>query len=181
MSEFRSAYRYALAIISVAEEQGKLDEMNKDVQLLEKLINESREMFLFLKSPVVNAERKKRLLTELLKGNVGDITMKFLILLASKGREGLLPEIIQQFYRLRDQRLGILNVNMKTTVKFSEAQERQLISQLERVTGKKIRLSSIIDASLKGGFTVQHDDTVWNASVRRQLELLRSRFIEAAA
>ena len=178
MSKFRAAYRYALAVISVAEEQKKLDEMNSDFQFLEGNINQSRDMLLFLKSPVVNSERKKRILSELFQGTVGDVTMKFLNLLASKGREGLLPEIIQQFYRLRDQHLDILNVTARTAVKFSDAQEHQLIGQLERVTKKKIRIGFVVDPSLKGGFTVQYDDTVWDASVRHQLELLLEQFVE---
>jgi F-type H+-transporting ATPase subunit delta len=181
MSEFRASYRYALAMIGVAEELKKLDEVNKDFEFLEKLINQSDELRLFLKSPVVNAEKKKRLLAEIFQGKVNDSTMKFMILLASKGREGLLPEIIRQFYRLRDEHLGILNVMAKTAVKFTEAQEKQLVSQLEHVTKKKIRISYLVDPSLKGGFTVRHEDTVWDASVSHQLELLRQQFAEGTA
>ena len=181
MSEFRAAYRYALAMIGVAQELKKLDEVNKDFEFLEKLINQSDELRLFLKSPVVNAEKKKRLLAEIFQGKVYDGTMKFMILLASKGREGLLPEIIRQFYRLRDERLGILNVTTKTAVKFTEAQEKQLVDQLERVTKKKIRITYLVDPSLKGGFTVQHEDTVWDASVSHQLELLREQLVEGTA
>jgi F-type H+-transporting ATPase subunit delta len=177
MSEFRAASRYALALISVAEDDKTLDSVSGDLEMLEKLINQSRDIVLFLKSPIVNAEKKKRVLKELFEGNVGKLVMAFLLLLTSKGREGLLPEIILQFYRLRDERLGILNVEARATVKFSDAQEKQLVAQLERVTHKKLRISFIADPSLKGGFTVQHDDTVWDASVRRQLELLRERFV----
>jgi F-type H+-transporting ATPase subunit delta len=181
MSEFRAAHRYALAMISVAEETKALEKVNKEFEWLNALISQSHEFFIFLKSPVVNTEKKKRVLTEILQGKVSDLTMKFVVLLASKGREGLLPEITRQFFRLRDERLGILNVTAKTAVPFTGTQEKQLSDQLEHVTKKKIRMNYIIDPSLKGGFTVQHDDTVWDASVRRQLELLRERFTEAAA
>ena len=63
----------------------------------------------------------------------------------------------------------------------NEDQEKKLIAQLETATKKKIRLTYVTDASLKGGFVVQHDDTVWDASVRRQLEVLRERFVEGTA
>src|SRR5262245_50897689 len=110
MSEFRAAYRYAVAFLAVAEEMKKLDEVSRDLASIDKLIKDSREFMLFLKSPVVNSAKKKQTLTEILRGSISEITQKFVLLLASKGREGLLPEVIQQFYKLRDVRLGILNV-----------------------------------------------------------------------
>ncbi len=176
MTDSRAAHRYALALIEVAEEQKALERVHQDLEFLDNLIGTSRELHLFLVSPVVNSEKKKRVLKELLAGRVTELTMHFVMMLAAKGREGLMREIIAQFSRLRDERLGILSVTARTVVKFSDAQVRHLVSQLERATRKKIRISFLTDPSLKGGFTVQHDDTVWDASVRRQLELLRDRF-----
>ena len=178
MSEFRAAYRYALALIGVAEEVNKLDDVNNDLTSLEKLIKDSKEFTLFLKSPVVNSEKKKRVLTEILQGKTSELTLKFVLLLAGKGREGLLPEIIQQFSKLRDERLGILRVTARSTVAFKPEQEKLLISQIETATKKSVRMSYVIDPALKGGFMVQHDDTVWDASVRHQLEVLWERFVE---
>jgi F-type H+-transporting ATPase subunit delta len=176
MSEYKAAYRYALALIGVAEETKALDAVNKDLAYVEALHKESSEFMSFLKSPVVNKEKKKSVFTELLSNKVSDVTLKFILLMTSRDREGILPEIIQQFYRLRDERLGILNVTVRTASKFSETQERSLVNQLEQSTKKKIRLHFVMDPSLKGGFTVQHEDTVWDASVRHQLDVLRLRF-----
>ncbi len=178
MSEYKTSYRYALAMIGVAEEVNKLDEIGRDFEFLGKLIGSSKELLLFLKNPVVNKDKKKRAFTEILSGKVSDVSLKFILLLVSKGREGILPEIIIQFNNLRDQRMGILNVTATTAVPFTQPQEQQLVAQLERVTKKKVRMKYLIDSSLKGGFSVQHEDTVWDASVRRQLELLHERLIE---
>ncbi len=180
MSEYKAAYRYALALIGVAEEVKALDAVNKDLSSIEVMHRESAEFMSFLKSPVVNKEKKKSVFIELFQGKVNDVTFKFILLLTAKDKEGILPEIIQQFYRLRDERLGILNVAVRTAVKFSDAQEKSLVNNLEQSTKKKIRLKYVIDKSIKGGFTVQHEDTVWDASVRHQLELLRLRFAEGA-
>lgn len=181
MSDYRAAYRYALALLSVADEAKQLDEVHRDVTLVEKLANESRDFMLFLKSPIVNHEKKKKIFAELFHGKVGAVTEKFLLLLASKGREGLLPQIIREFYKLRDERLGILEVTTRTATTFTPEQEARLIRQLELATRKKIRLAFVFDPALKGGFKVQHDDTVWDASVLRQLEVLRDRFMEGPA
>ena len=58
--------------------------------------------------------------------------------------------------------------------------EAALAGQIGRVTGKKAVLTVERDASLIGGFTVQYEDTVWDASVRRQLELMRARLVGGA-
>ncbi|HZY10506.1 MAG TPA: ATP synthase F1 subunit delta [Bacteroidota bacterium] len=179
MSNFRAASRYATAVLAIAQELNKLDEVSKDFEYIERLIRDVREFSLFLKSPVIKTEKKKRLLSELFQGKLSDITFKFVTLLASKDREGILPDIIQQFYRLRDKRLGILNVKVRTAVQFLSGQEEQLMGQLERVLKKKIRVNYVKDSSLKGGFTVQYDDTVWDASVNHQLDMLRQKLVES--
>jgi F-type H+-transporting ATPase subunit delta len=181
MSESKAASRYALAFLGVAEEFKSLDAVGQDVLTLETLLRQSKEFSAFLKSPVVNKEKKKHVLAEILQKHVGELTMKFVMLLAAKGREELLPEILRQFARLRDERQGIVNVTAKTAVKFSEAQEQALVRQLEETTKKKVRINFVLEPSLKGGFLVQHDDTVWDASVAHQLELLRRRFASGVA
>jgi F-type H+-transporting ATPase subunit delta len=180
MHEMRAAYRYALALFGVAEDLKKLDEVTNDFKYLESLIA-VREFYLFLKSPVIKTEKKKQTLRNILHGKVSDVTMKFVLLLTSKDREALLPDIIPQFFALQDKRLGILRVTARTTVKFTQEQEQQLIRQLERVTKKQVRLTLVLDPSLHGGFMVQHEDTVWDASVRRQLERFNQRLIEGMA
>jgi F-type H+-transporting ATPase subunit delta len=181
MSDIRAGHRYATALLNVAAETNSIDGVNADFQSLENLILKSAEFRSFLKSPVVNVEKKKKIVAEIFKGTVSDLTLKFLLFLASKGREGLLPEIIRQYYRLRNERLGILDVKTATAVPMTKAQEQDLIAQLEKVTKKKIRIHTVIDPSLKGGFTVQHEDTVWDASVRHQLDLLREKFLQGSA
>jgi len=176
MNDTRAAYRYALALIGVSEEQKGLERVTADFEFIQNIIKEVKEFSLFLKNPIINKEKKKKILTELLAKNVSDLTLKFVMLLASKGREGLLHEVIRQFYSLREERLGILKVTARTAVRFTPEQEEKLVNNLERVTKKKVRINYIEDPSLKGGFTVEYGDTVWDASLRHQLAVLEQRF-----
>lgn len=181
MSEFRAAHRYALALIGTAGEMNVVDEVDRDLRSIDRLIRESREFGLFLRTPLIMTEKKKRVIGDLLRGTVGGLTMKFVVLLASKGREGLLPRIIEEFQHLRDERMGILPVTVRAALSFDPSQEQSLVRRLEEATKKKVRLTFVQDPSLRGGFSVQHRDTVWDASVRHQLELLRRRFVEGNA
>src|SRR5258708_6553471 len=119
MTESRAAYRYALAVLPVAEEMSALDRVSEDFRFIAELAAGSKDFSGFLKSPVINAEKKKRILTELFAGRVSELVMKFIMLLASKGREGLLVEAIHQFEVLRDRRLGILHSSVRTAVPFT--------------------------------------------------------------
>lgn len=180
MVNSRASHRYALALIEAAPDDETLATVSADFDLLGRLIAAAPDFRAFLRSPVVTNEKKKQILTEILKGKIAPLTLTFVLLTASKNREALLPEIIRQFYLLRDERLGILNVSVQSAVALTLEQEKTLTRQLGKVTGKKIRLAATINRALQGGFTVEYDDTVWDASVRRQLENLRHRFATGA-
>jgi F-type H+-transporting ATPase subunit delta len=181
MVESRAAYRYALALIGLAEEMKQLDDVSKDIHDLERLIRSSRELVLFFKSPVITREKKKTVLTELFKGKVSEVMFQFIKLLAAKDREALLPEIIVQYNKLLDQKRGIIPVIVRTASSFSKEQERQLVERLQAMTKKTPRIEFVQDASLIGGFAVQYDDTVWDGSVRHQLEVLKKRLVHGTS
>ena len=181
MSNIRAGYRYATAIIGVAAETKAIDAVQKDFQSLDALIRSSADLRAFLKSPVINAEKKKKILTEIFAKSVSELTMKFLLLLASNGREDVLPEIIRQYSRLRDERLGILDVKLEAVVPLSKAQEQEITGRLEKSSKKKVRLTTVLNPALKGGFTVQAEDRVWDASVRHELASLRERLVKGTS
>lgn len=178
MSDHRASYRYALALLTIAEERRNVDAVSRDVGTVASLMREVKDFSLFLRSPVINIERKKRILSEILKDKVDEIILKFFMLLAAKGRLPLTSEIIRKYFELRDNRAGILHVSVRTVAHFTKEQERQLIGQIEKATRKTIHLHFLTEPSLIGGFTVQMDDTVWDASVHHQLELLTEKFVE---
>ncbi len=176
MTNSRAAHRYALSILSVAEESRLIDRVSGDFALIEQMIVSSHDFALFLRSPVINMMKKRKALEAILGGRVSELTLKFVDLLVSKERESALLEIIHQFYKLRDDRLGILDVTVKVAVPMTKSQENELLNRLREATKKQVRIHFVRDPGLKGGFTIQYEDTVWDASVRRQLESLRQRF-----
>src|SRR5579862_2172536 len=114
MADSRAALRYARALLGTAQELKQLDAVNTDVLLIDGLLKGSREFRLFMQSPVINTQRKKSVFTEVLKGNVSELMFSFLILLASKKREMIVPEIIEQFKIQYDELRGIMNVTLRS-------------------------------------------------------------------
>jgi len=181
MSETRAAYRYALSLLEVAEEFKALDAVGADVDHLGSVLRSSPEFRRFVRSPIIRAEKKRAVMGELFQGKMSDVTYKFLLLLVAKNRAAILPEIVAEFKRLRDERLGIMEVTVRSAVALGAGQEKDLIAHLERVTKKHVRMNASVDASLIGGLALRYGDTVWDGSVRRQLASLRQRLIEGNA
>jgi len=178
MANIRAAKRYAEAIISGAEEKNVLTRVIADMELMDRMIRESRDLLMFLDSPVVKKDKKRSVLTEVFGGTIHELTMSFVLLLVERERENILNEIITQFFVLRDERLGIVGVEIRAAEELSKDQHEKIQKRFEGMTQKKVRLAFSIDKQLKGGFLARVGDTVFDGTVKRQLELLRKRFEE---
>jgi F-type H+-transporting ATPase subunit delta len=173
MSIAIASRRYAYAMLEVAVDGNFLEKVTEDLQNIQAVLAESRELQLALKSPLIKGDVKSRILEEIFTGKVCDKSMIFLKLLAHKKRANLLNEVVMEFNTLLDERNGYLNAEVKSATKLSDDQARELVNGLSVRTGKKIRARMTLDESLIGGFTVIIGDTVLDGSVSRQLQLLR--------
>ena len=78
---------------------------------------------------------------------------------------------------MQDEHLGIANVFVTTSTEFSKEQKNVLQSKLEKILDKKVRLNFKTDMKLVGGFIAKVDDTLYDASIKHQLELLKKQFL----
>jgi F-type H+-transporting ATPase subunit delta len=178
MSNPRIANRYAEALITTAEELHILKNVSDDLTDIQRIINDSHEFQLFLKSPVVRKEKKRQVFEATFGKSVQPLTLQFLSFLTEKGRENALQSIIESFFRLQDEILGIVNVHVKSATELSIQQIAQLEQRFETYSRKKVRINVVLDSQLIGGFIARIGDTMFDGSVKRQLELLRKRFAE---
>ncbi|MBU1299734.1 MAG: F0F1 ATP synthase subunit delta [Bacteroidetes bacterium] len=176
MKEHRVAQRYARAVLQLAEEQNKIDRVTADFQLIEKMIKSSRDFVLFLQSPIINAEKKKKIFLALFKDKVDELTFTFILLLANKNREMIIPAIISQYNELLDEKRGMAEAEVTSAAPFTDKQSGVIMNKLESMTKKKIRMKFKSDPALIGGFKVRIKDTVWDGSILHQFETLREKF-----
>jgi F-type H+-transporting ATPase subunit delta len=164
-------------LIGSAASEKSVDALWRDLDLIRGTLASSRELRLLVASPVVKPGKKGDIFSALFGKTIGRETQAFLDLLLEKQREEHLPAIITEFNALCDLRRGIVNVHVISAAEISPAQKNVLQNELGRITGKEIRLSTAVDATLRGGLVVRIGDTVLDASIRRQLEILRERFL----
>jgi F-type H+-transporting ATPase subunit delta len=175
MIPHRAAHRYALALIQTMENNAGMEVILQDMRNLREVIVSSRDMRVFLQSPVVNKEKKKSILTSLLTGKISKPMLDFIILLCEKRRENIIPLIIQEFNDLCDLRMGIIRPRVTSAIELSEKEKKSLEAQLNARYNKRIDAVYSINKDIRGGIVVQVGDTITDGSVTHQLETLRKR------
>jgi F-type H+-transporting ATPase subunit delta len=177
MADFRVLHRYAVSLLETAVEKKNLDVVTTDVQLLVDTLKQNRKLELMLESPVIRPELKLKILEEVFVKRISKESMDFLEFVISKQRENLLQSIGNRFLELRDEYLGIANVVVTAASEFTNEQKNVLQSRLEKILNKKVRLNFKIDLDLVGGFIAKVGDTLYDASIKHQLELLKKQFL----
>jgi F-type H+-transporting ATPase subunit delta len=177
------ATRYASALADVVGGGvGGLTPENalKELHAFEGALNESAELRNALTSPAVPVARKRAVV-----GRIGDIlrispiVRNFLYVLIDHRRIASLTEILHSFELIMDERLGFARAEVTSARELTEAQRAALNAQLEQLTGKRIRMRFAVDESLIGGAVARIGSTVYDGSVRGQLQTLGRRLSTA--
>jgi F-type H+-transporting ATPase subunit delta len=169
------ARRYAQALYEEAERGQGVEQVDEDVRLIQETLEGSRQLVTFFESPIVSREKKEAVVEQLFGRRLRPLTLEFLRLLVRKRREDLFPGVVRAYQALRDEQLGIMEARARAAHPLGGEEESQLVAALERLTGRRIRLRVEQDPRLIGGLVVRVGDTVYDGSVRHQLETLRER------
>ncbi len=177
MSAHRIATRYAKSLIEVANEQGKLDRVLEDIQSFGQLCA-VRDFYLLVKSPIIKADKKKKILDSLLGEKFDELTMSFIHILLRKGREAYLSEIAQEFILEYKKLRHITTVKVTTAVELSEKALEALRKKLAAsgITDGEIELETKVNPKLIGGLTIEFDGKKYDSSVARKLDELHKQF-----
>jgi F-type H+-transporting ATPase subunit delta len=168
--------RYARALADVVIDR-KL-EVNGAIQALDsvaELFKTSHELHVLFENPAVPSNQKLRLLDALVSrlGSTKEVR-NFVAVLIDKGRMGLLPEIAEQFKLEINERLGFADAEVTSARELGADERSALEQQISAVTGKKVRARYRRDESLLGGVRVKVGSTVYDGSVRSELERMRT-------
>lgn len=177
MSSFNISTRYANALMEFADENKSLEQVSKDMLMLENALFNSKELKATLKSPIINKEKKEVIIKEIFANKVGKITLEFLLFINKKDRENILLDIAKRFNEIRNIKLNRVEAEIVSAIEFSEQQKNLLHKQLTKIYDKEVIPSFTTDESLIGGFTVKINDTVIDSSVKQQLKKLRKSLV----
>jgi F-type H+-transporting ATPase subunit delta len=167
------AERYAKALFELALEKGAMEEVYHDSLLISKACEDSRELRLLLKSPIINSGKKLTILQEIFGKDIHTLTLTYLLIMVRKNRESFIPAIANKLVELYQAYRNILTVHFKSPVLPDEETRKQVRSLMEKYTRADIDLKAEIDESLIGGFVLNWQDKQFDASIRREIDDMR--------
>lgn len=177
MSATKLASRYAKSLLDLAKEQGQLEAVYNDMAGFKAAVS-NKEFYIMLKSPIINVGKKQQILKAIFETKVSALTMAFLNLICAKSREEYLPEIATEFENQYRALKGISVVKITTATGLDasaiDAIKANLIAS--KVISENVEVSTATNPNLIGGFVLEFDNHQYDASVARQLYLLKDKF-----
>ncbi len=173
------AAQYAEAALDLAVAQGgdTPEAVDRDLHLLNQLIESDRQFATVLELPSVNAEQKKELLKTVLKGQVNELTLRLLDLLADKRRLEILGPLEHQYKEMLNEKNNLVSASLVSSEKLSDEAVANIKARLTEHLGKRLELDVKVDPSLIGGVVLRLGDQVIDGSLKGQLKAIEKALL----
>ncbi len=164
------AKRYAKALFAVGKEEDRLSDYSIALGELAALYIEAPEVKDALTNTLYPQEVREKVLDHLIQAVGADRTLgNFLRLVQQKRRAAILPEIAEVFQQLVDSSENVSRGTVTTATEISEALQAKVQATLEKITGKKVILTTEVDPAIIGGMIAKVGDLVLDGSIKTQL------------
>lgn len=168
------ARRYAKALFAVGKENDAYEAYNDTLQGIAELYTSTPEVADALTNPLYPVDVRAKVMAGLIDSmGVDKIAANFLNLLVEKKRAEILPEIAEEFKIMVDSEKNISHGTVTSAVELSDELQAKVQATLEKITGKKVELSTSVDPSLIGGIVAKVGDLVLDGSIKTQLAGLK--------
>lgn len=168
--------RYAAALADVVMARGEARRVQEELSAWALMLQDSTELQEVFRNPTIAYEQKQRVLQDLITHTkILPTTANLLQVLLQNRRLTDLSEINERFAQELDQRSGVVSAQVTTARPISESAQQNLQAQLMKVTGKDMRLQFTVDEALIGGVVTRIGSTVYDGSVRTQLQEIKEK------
>jgi len=168
------ARRYAKALFAVGKENDAYEAYNEILQGVAGLYISTPEVADALTNPLYPIDVREKVMAGLIESiGVDKVSANFLNLLVEKKRAEILPEIAEEFQMMVDDEKNISHGSVTSAVELSDELQAKVQAALEKLTGKKVELSTSVDPSLIGGIVAKVGDLVLDGSIKTQLAGLK--------
>ncbi len=170
--------RYAKALVDVVTENAAIQSADvlRQLRSVQELIASSEELRAVLATPAVSPSRKRAVMAKLMAPlNLAQQVRNFVLVVIDHRRIESFSSIVEAFETALDARLGYVRADISSAHELSPPQREGLEAQVARISGKKARLKYSIDPALIAGVVARVGSTVYDGSVRGQLDRLRAR------
>jgi len=168
------AKRYTRALFDIAQKEDKIEVIYNELKGFSSILKESPDLAEFFVNPVFDTSDKSAVIGSILdKVGMSTTTSNFLNLLVDKRRIDILEQIEECYQKYMDDVLNKVRVGVKTAFPLSNELSARIKKQMEGMTEKNVKMVIDEDPSLLGGVVIGIGDTLYDGSVRAQLNSIR--------
>jgi F-type H+-transporting ATPase subunit delta len=175
-----SALRYARALLEVALAEADPVVVERQMTDAAQTFTGHAALWKVITNPAVPAPKKRAVVDGLLPLlDAVPVVGKTLQMLASRDRMALLPDIVEAYRsRLLDHQ-HIVRANVTSVVPLPPDRVKRLEQELAALTGRRVIMTAETDPAIVGGVVTRIGSTVYDGSVKRQLEKIREELAAA--
>lgn len=177
MASVTSIYARALADV-VFDRRLDTGKVLQESQMLVALFADSKDLSEVWEAPSIPGEQKRHLLDAIVaRQGIGREVRNFIAVLIDHRRISFLGPIVKQFEQELNERMGFAEADITSAKQLNPEARHELESQVEKLTGKKVRPRYQLDASLLGGAVVRIGSTIYDGSVKGQLQRIHHQLV----
>ena len=180
-----AAFRYARALAEVVMAPGsalKPEDAVAQLRAVEELVSESADIRIAMLSPAIKPTQKRTAMGKFLgELSASRVIRNLIFVIIDHRRIALLPEIREAFEILVDDHSGFIRADVISAAQMEHEQGILLQSALSQLSGKRARLRFSVDPSLLGGVVARIGSTVYDGSIRGQLQQMRRAVAASSA
>ncbi|MBK5240189.1 F0F1 ATP synthase subunit delta [Clostridium sp.] len=165
--------RYALALYTVAEEKGKVEEYLNDLREIVSLMNNDANFMKLIEQPFVSTSVKKKIFINIFKGKIDEDLLSFLLILIEKDRILFTEEKLKEMEKIHLERNNTLLVEVKTVIPLNDSERENLRRKLIDIYDKNIIFVEKIDKRIIGGVYIRVGDDVIDGTLKIKLEEMK--------
>ena len=166
--------RYASALYNLASEKKVVDSVLENLQSLKKIIENNKELYLLIKSPLITSNDKLQILIKLISAlNFNDLSITFLKVISSNKRFANLLLIISQVVNINANKRGDVFADVTSADKLSDEQRQNIKGQLRVNLGDKLSLNFKVDKKIIGGLIIKVGSKMIDTSLANKINKLK--------
>ena len=179
MSMRASAARYARALLDITISESDPIAAETDLAGFVDLVQRHPDLQRTFANPVVSATAKRAVVQQILDRSKPVAPVgKLLLLLASRGRLELVPDILDIYRERLMEHRQVIQAEVTTATPLSPERAAELQQRLAKITGRTVTMTTKVDQAIIGGVVTRIGSTVFDGSVATQLAKVRDRLSE---
>lgn len=171
--------QYAQALFDLSRGRNTSEAIHADLLAIKELWEKDEGFKRFILNPIIPSQKRITILKGMFEGKAHQETLQFLLFLVKRVRLDLLNLIIDHFHVLFQQYKNILNATVISRFELSIDEKRDILAHLKNKFRKDIEATWRLDPRLIGGIKLQIDGTIYDYSLKTQLERFRRNLINA--